>query len=109
MDPVQDNAAAQEPTASIDAPINDGTPATQPSEPIDGGEVEIVCIQAIQSRELGVIAEPGERRIIPHSNLDAFLATEAFQMLGPVVSAAGATVDSPQILTPAQGRLARLP
>lgn len=90
MDPVQDHAAAQEPAdvasaASLTASADPGAPSPPLAEAAETGEIEVVCIQAIQSRELGVIAEPGERRIIPQDRLDAFLMTEAFQMLGPVV------------------------
>lgn len=85
MDPIQDNAAAQEPAAAIEAAAEPSTSTTFPSGTDETEEVEIVCIRAIQSRELAVIAEPGERRIVPQSRLEAFLLTEAFQMLGPVV------------------------
>ena len=85
MDPIQDNAAAQEPAAPLE-PTADPVPSSpQPSDTAENQEIELVCIQPIQSRELGVIAEPGERRIVPQSRLEAFLLTEAFQMLGPVV------------------------
>ena len=85
MDPVQDNAAAQESAASLEATAEPGSSSPHLSESAENQEIEVVCIQPIQSRELGVIAEPGERRILPHSKLEAFLMTEAFQMLGPVV------------------------
>ena len=85
MDPIQDNAAAQESAATVEAAADSGVPSPHLSEAAENQEIEVLCIQPIQSRELGVIVEPGERRIIPHSKLEAFLLTEAFQMLGPVV------------------------
>jgi len=85
MDPIQDNAAAQASAASLEAAAEPGTSTSFHPGTDENDEVEIVCIRAIQSRELGVIVEPGERRIIPYSKLEAFLLTEAFQMLGPVV------------------------
>lgn len=90
MDPVQDHAAAQASAASLTASADPDVPsppqaADAASAVAETGEIEVVCIQPIQSRELGVIAEPGERRVIPHSRLEAFLMTEAFQVLGPVV------------------------
>jgi hypothetical protein len=95
MDPVQDHAAAQESadvasaaslTASADPDVLSSPLAADAASAVaETGEIEVVCIQPIQSRELGVIAEPGERRIIPPSRLEAFLMTEAFQVLGPVV------------------------
>jgi hypothetical protein len=85
MDPIQDNAAAQASAAALEPTAEPGDSASFPSSTDETEEVEIVCIRAIQSRDLGVIAEPGERRIVPQSRLEAFLLTEAFQMLGPVV------------------------
>lgn len=91
MDPVQNHAAAQASAdvASLTVSAAPGVPAPVTADAASAvaetGEIEVVCTQSIQSRELGVIAEPGERRIIPHRRLDAFLRTDAFQMLGPVV------------------------
>ena len=85
MDPVQDNAAAQAPTAALEPTAEPDTATSSPSGTDDNDEVEIVCIRAIQSRDLGVIAEPGERRIIPRHIMETFVSTDAFQVLGHVV------------------------
>jgi hypothetical protein len=85
MDPIQDNAAAQEPAAPLEAAAAPDKATSSPSGTDDTDEVEIVCIRAIQSRELGVIAEPGERRIIPRYIMETFVSTDAFQVLGTVV------------------------
>ncbi len=85
MDPIQDNAAAQEPAAALEPAADHGISTSPLSGTGETDEVEIVCIQPIQSRELGVIAEPGERRIIPRQIMETFVSTDAFQVLGPVV------------------------